>query len=223
MPKKYYAVKKGRTPGIYGSWNECKNQVDGFSGAEFKGFATLEEANVYMSIEESRYDSSFKAEVDATAKVISEERLALPKDIGEKGDAIAYVDGSYDRRSKVFSYGMVILKDGNEYHESMRFINNPLADMHNVAGEIKGAEAAMRYALEHGYDSITIYHDYEGIAKWCLGEWEPKKPGTKAYRDYYNEVSQSVMISFVKVEAHTGDYYNEMADRLAKEAIGYRR
>jgi ribonuclease HI len=32
-----------------------------------------------------------------------------------------------------------------------------------------------------------------------------------------------VQISFVKVAAHTGDYYNEMADRLAKEALGIRK
>lgn len=36
MAVKYYAVKKGKMPGIYYSWNECKTQVDGFSGAEYK-------------------------------------------------------------------------------------------------------------------------------------------------------------------------------------------
>lgn len=36
-----------------------------------------------------------------------------------------------------------------------------LAAMRNVAGEIKGAEAAMRYAIENGFDNIAIYHDYE--------------------------------------------------------------
>ena len=35
---KYYAVKKGKTLGIYKSWDECKAQVDGFSGAEYKSF-----------------------------------------------------------------------------------------------------------------------------------------------------------------------------------------
>ena len=32
MAGKFYAVRVGRTPGIYLSWDECKKNVDGFSG-----------------------------------------------------------------------------------------------------------------------------------------------------------------------------------------------
>jgi ribonuclease HI len=42
--KKYYAVRAGRTPGIYTSWDACKAQVDGFANASFKSFPTKEEA-----------------------------------------------------------------------------------------------------------------------------------------------------------------------------------
>lgn len=39
MPKnKYYVVWKGRTPGVYDSWDACKKEVDGFQGALYKGF-----------------------------------------------------------------------------------------------------------------------------------------------------------------------------------------
>ena len=44
MPGKYYAVKKGRKPGVYQSWAECKAMVDGFPGAVYKSFKTREEA-----------------------------------------------------------------------------------------------------------------------------------------------------------------------------------
>ena len=44
MPGKYYAVKKGRTPGVYQSWTECKAMVDGFPGAVYKSFKNKEEA-----------------------------------------------------------------------------------------------------------------------------------------------------------------------------------
>ena len=47
MPK-YYAVKVGRQPGIYTTWEECKSQVNGYSGAIYKSFATLQEAKVFM-------------------------------------------------------------------------------------------------------------------------------------------------------------------------------
>lgn len=42
--KKYYVVWKGLTPGVYASWADCKAQVDGFPGAQYRGYATLEEA-----------------------------------------------------------------------------------------------------------------------------------------------------------------------------------
>ena len=30
---KYYAVRKGRIPGIYRTWSECQKQVTGYPGA----------------------------------------------------------------------------------------------------------------------------------------------------------------------------------------------
>ncbi|MBO5115311.1 MAG: RNase H1/viroplasmin domain-containing protein, partial [Peptococcaceae bacterium] len=47
--KKYYAVKVGRETGIFTSWDVCKAQVQGYSGAVHKGFATLEEAQAFLS------------------------------------------------------------------------------------------------------------------------------------------------------------------------------
>ena len=46
---KYYAVRKGRVPGIYHSWDECRAQVDKFSGAEFKSFHSEKEAEHYLN------------------------------------------------------------------------------------------------------------------------------------------------------------------------------
>jgi ribonuclease HI len=91
--------------------------------------------------------------------------------------------------------------------------------MRNVAGEIKGAEAAIRYALSNGYKSITIFYDYQGIEKWCTGEWKTNKDGTKAYKKYCDKAKKKLEIMFVKVASHTNNKYNDMADALAKEAL----
>ena len=45
---KYYAVRKGRVPGIYRTWSECQKQVTGYPGAVFKGFVTEEEAQSFL-------------------------------------------------------------------------------------------------------------------------------------------------------------------------------
>ena len=38
---KYYAVKNGKVPGIYMSWDECRENVSGYSGAEYKSFRLM--------------------------------------------------------------------------------------------------------------------------------------------------------------------------------------
>ena len=44
----FYAVKKGIETGVYATWEDCSKQIDGFSGAEYKKFKTMEEAKEYM-------------------------------------------------------------------------------------------------------------------------------------------------------------------------------
>ena len=46
--KKYYAVRKGHTTGDFDNWNECQAAISGYSNADFKGFATQEEAERYL-------------------------------------------------------------------------------------------------------------------------------------------------------------------------------
>ena len=203
MATKYYAVRAGRSTGVFLTWAECQKQVTGFPGAVFKSFTTIEEAEAFVKGE---------------ATAIKESSTELLK--VELGALVAYVDGSYNVENNQFSYGMVLLDGEQELKFQQFFIDEELASMRNVAGEIKGAEAAMRYAVEQGFGKLYIYHDYEGIAKWCQGAWKTNKEGTKAYKAYFDSIRDKLQVVFVKVAAHTGDKYNEMADKLAKEALG---
>ncbi|XP_011308876.1 ribonuclease H1-like [Fopius arisanus] len=44
----YYAVARGRNPGIYMSWNECHAQVNKFPGAAYKKFNSKAEAQEFI-------------------------------------------------------------------------------------------------------------------------------------------------------------------------------
>lgn len=46
--KKYYAVVRGYNPGIYGSWEGCERQVNGYKGQVYKSFKTKGEAEQYL-------------------------------------------------------------------------------------------------------------------------------------------------------------------------------
>lgn len=206
MAEKYYAVKAGMQTGIFRTWEECKANVSGYPGAVYKSFKTETEAWDYLGLEpvNEKTDCDF-----------------MEKDVLNEGDCVKiYVDGSFNSATKEFSYGMVVLGRTGEEKYSCRFDDENLSAMHNVAGEIKGAQAAMQYALDHKLKEIEIYHDYEGIAKWCLGEWKTNKEGTRAYKAFFDRASRQVKIKFVKVTGHSNDKYNDMADKLAKEALG---
>ena len=51
--KKYYAVKIGRKTGIYETWEECEMQVKGISGAQYKSFSNIEDAQNYIINEDN--------------------------------------------------------------------------------------------------------------------------------------------------------------------------
>lgn len=201
MAKKYYAVKVGHAPGIYKTWDECKKQVDGFSGASYKGFDTLTDAEKYLGLLNKNEKSP---------------NMAKPKAVS---DAVAYVDGSYEDSQKEFSYGLVMFTNGIEKHFAEKYNTTNLVDMRNVAGEIMGAQKAMQYCIDNNLKSLDLYYDYEGIAKWCTGEWKASKLGTKAYKEFFDSIKELLKVNFYKIAAHTGNTYNELADQLAKGAL----
>lgn len=197
MSKNYYAVKEGRTIGIYNTWSECESEVKGYPGAKFKKFSSEKEAQDFIGI--------------------GKEDRALSQSLNIK-EAIAYVDGSFDINTFNYSYGLVLIYEGEIETYSGKY-NDELSSMRNVAGEIKGARVAMEKAIDKGIDRIYLHYDYKGIEEWALGRWKTNKEGTRAYKTYYDSIVDRLEVVFVKVKAHSGVEYNELADKLAKDAL----
>ena len=90
MKKNYYAVKKGLTPGIYTDWESCRAQVTGFPGAEYKGFATLAEAEAWVG---SAGGQAIVPETSVSG--IGRDEIDDGAPHPDPGCAIAYVDGPF--------------------------------------------------------------------------------------------------------------------------------
>lgn len=189
--KNFYAVRNGKTPGIYKTWAECQREVVGFKGAVFKGFVTLPEAEAFMQ----GVDTSLPA-----------------------ADGVAvYVDGSYFNGQ--YSWGLAAYRDGELVYQGSGLGSSPeAAQHHNVAGEIEAAMQAVKWAESEGIDDFTIFHDYQGVSEWAEGCWKTNTEATKAYAEFMRPYRGRV--KFRKVAGHTGVKGNELADKLAKQALG---
>lgn len=191
---KYYAVKKGKKIGIYHTWEDCKAQVNGYSGAMYKSFTSLEEAQDYLG--------------------------ETKKEIKSDADCVAFVDGSYDHSILAYGSGVVLFYQNEKYTFSQMNNDPALVDMRNVAGEIEAAMLAIDFALKHHCQHLEICYDYAGIEHWCLGTWKANKKGTLAYQQYCQKAMQQLKISFRKIKSHSNHALNDEADQLAKKALG---
>ena len=202
MAKKYYAVKNGKEIGIFTTWEKCKSLVHGYPNAKYKSFTSIEEATAYLEEGTSIYET--KSDV------------AVLTD----NEYIAYVDGSYNAKTKTYGYGAIIFTK-DDCLEFNGYGNDPeLAEMRNVSGELMGVMSAVDYGIEKGANTIKIYYDYMGIECWANKEWKANKTYTKDYVRFIEEKRKKICIKFVKVRAHSGDEYNEKVDKLAKKAVG---
>lgn len=123
-----------------------------------------------------------------------------------------YVDGSYmDGR---VGYGAVVLRDGALIASLYGRVLED-TDLHQVAGELQATMKALDWCVENSVREVQIFYDYEGIAKWATNAWKANKLLTQSYKLYIADCP--VKIRWQKVTSHSGNRWNDEADRLAKQ------
>lgn len=205
----YYAVLSGENTGIYRESSEFEKFVHGIKGARVKRCESEEEALKYIKNPELFNENNERKTPKCTKYVYSE----------KNSYAYAFVDGSYSPDLEKYGYGGFIDVGSARYIISGSGDDERYIPFKQIAGEILGVIAVIEKALELGIKDIIIHYDCESILNWFDSK------GSSELKDYYisvkdNAISKGLNIVFTKVKAHSKVLGNEIADSLAKSAVG---
>ena len=203
MASKFYAVKVGRTPGVYTTWNDAKNEVNGYSGAVYKSFPTLTQAQQFI-------DPNYSPAVPISQPPVS--RLH---------SIMVYTDGSSS--NNIGGYGIVQVND-NQLIKSYsgrcpgEKVTNNMAELYAVWQALKIYQNS----------DVTIYTDSkyvigcltEWVYKWLSNGWQTFNGQSVANRQLIEEIlilQKDRLVTYNHVKAHQGNQFNELADQLANQ------
>jgi ribonuclease HI len=203
---KFYAVRVGRLPGIYTTWEACQKEVKGFPGAIFKSFSSEEDAQAFI-----QGTPSMKSVEPQDGEVSASSSRSLV-DIWVDGACFQHAQ----HRMKC-GWAFAVFEGERElYRASGNDIPDEARSQRNVAGEICAVLRAVKWCQQEGISAARIYYDYQGLASWPDGTWKTKNTWTQQYAETVQ--NSGVCIEWVKVRAHSGVPQNELVDQLAKEA-----
>lgn len=191
---KYYAIKDDNNSTIVTSWDLAKEIIKQYNKPVYKSFSIKEEAECF--IKGIEFDDGIKE----------------PK---------CYIDGSFNENTNTYGFGAVLLIDNKEYKFKKTYDKyDEYTDLRNVAGEIKAAGFIINYCYKNGIKKLHIFYDYMGIEMWYTKKWKARSNIAIEYQKFADNIRNEIEVIFHKVKSHTNNKYNEIVDKLAKEACG---
>ena len=240
---KFYAVHKGRKPGVYKTWEDCQDAIGGASGAMFKSFQDDGLAELFSTTGPRmgcrgmdptfpnlphftpNIDDAYSTVKDYLENSITRWNPATykfattPKPVNDPDNVLEWVftDGSLHNSTGVAKAG-VFFGSGSELNMSARVPakytqSNQTAELY-----------AIYLALRMGAPGLAIFSDSSYAIKWVSGVFEIREDTanadlirltTQALRERQRAFGRDNMVMMLKVPAHCGVLGNEHADALA--------
>ena len=166
--QKFYVVWKGKRPGIYESWDDCKAQSEGFKGAQYKSFAKFDLAKKAFNGNYADYKGKGQKE-----KELSPEELLR---IGEPNYNSISVDAASSGNPGKMEYQGVDTKS-----KKRLFKQGPFEQGTNNIGEFLALVHGLAFLKERNSNRI-IYSD----SRIAIGWVRKKKCGTKLQKNAKN-------------------------------------
>lgn len=209
----FYAVRYGKRPGIYNTWEGCEAQIKEHDGALFKKFLTREEAQAYLT--------DLSGLVEVLAKLGMKDDNPPPTFI-HQGSSVVYVEGLCLNNGKPHARG------GYGVYWGKSNPRNASERLNGVSQTNRRAEiSSVNYCLKQsqndpGYLKIVIASDYVinsvtlWSKRWISNGWKTTKGEPVKNKDLF-EVTLNLMQSQKGVVEFTNGTDRRFAEGL-KEA-----
>ena len=232
--KRFYAVRKGRRPGIYSRWTGsggAQEQVEGFAGAKYRGFSTREEAEHFLRTGEPLVQPPLIAVPENGVPTRPAARRHAAQDYAPDlaaGKVVIFTDGASSGNPGPGGYGVVLL-----FGESRKELSGGFRCTTNNRMEITAVITALETLKRSS--PVVIYSDsryvidavQKGWAKrWRANDWmRPRGPGGKSQRAENSDLWERLLallerhpVEFRWVRGHADHPENERCDYLAVQA-----
>lgn len=147
--KKWYVVWAGYAPGVYDTWQECKRQIDGYKGAQYKSFES--ESAALRAYEDGAVGFSRRNRVPSEMRAETDAPIA---------EAIV-VDAACSGNPGVMEYRGLYLPS-----RSTLFEMGPFAKGTNNIGEFLAIVHALALIERQGLHNLVIYSDSQIALTW---------------------------------------------------------
>lgn len=217
----YYAVANGHNIGIYNFWNDCKEQILGYSGAVYKKFNNEKDAEEYILNVSSISSEIFEI-------IYNKFRL-------DEVNYYVYTDGSCYKNGTIDSLSGIgiffginnkkniskVLYDTNLKHTNNRAELYAIIEAYNIIKEDLNNNIKICIFTDSEYciKCATSYGE-----KCKSNNWEKNIPNKELVKEIYNIYSNNPNLLFKHIRAHTSkkDIHsigNAYADKFAYNAI----
>lgn len=176
---RFYVVWIGLNPGVYDSWEACRQQVEGWKGAVYKGFATREEAEEAINQPPENYIEKKAPEHKGGRK---KQPKPLPPEVIRQALA---VDAACSGNPGQMEYRAVYLGDMEE-----KFHFGPILGTNNI-GEFLAIVHALALYKSRGLD-WPLYSDSRNAILWVkAGKCRTKLPRTAETEPVFQRIESA--------------------------------
>jgi ribonuclease HI len=216
--KRYYAVIRGNTPGIYTLWDGpggAQEQVRGFPDALYRGFTTLAEAQDYLAQGTGDSHPQMAGKPDG--------RFLVSTPAGKGKIVSIYTDGGCLNNPGPGGYGVVII-DGRKRTElsgGYRLTTNNRMELAAVIMALRSLKKKSRVVLTSDSQYVVNGIEKGWALRWRSRNWMRDKSHRAENSDLWAELLDLLEkheVSFQWVRGHSGHPENERCDALVKSS-----